>query len=329
MTDQVITASLVKLLRKLSGQENCYTIPKLYVQLTECHVRALILNQLVFYSDKSTRHEEGWFDKSYQEWENETYVKERTLRNIFKEFKEKNWCDSRVELVNGVTTLCCKPNLENILSDIKEILDNEPSGKFCRTPRKNFPNPPANFAVPTNTYNNPDKNTDMCGENSTQPINFDDYKKQECQSLEQANELSKQEKMEREAVEDPENKKLFEHRFKNRSVSYEDMFKACKEHYTQKNQWVGSQRFKQWITREKPENYPQLDSRAAINQAKKANAMPSDDVDLLNEYKHWLRTHAQHGTVPLENWIRNPEKRARALELHQKEMETKNGLAAS
>src|SRR5690606_19706155 len=124
MTDTTITASLVKLLRKLSGQENCYTIPKLYVELTGCHVRALILNQLVFYSDKSTRHEDGWFDKNYEEWENETMVKERTLRNIITEFKEKNWCDSKVELVNGKTTLCCKPNLDAIMKDIKQILDN-------------------------------------------------------------------------------------------------------------------------------------------------------------------------------------------------------------
>ncbi|HIC7359212.1 TPA: hypothetical protein ACW6D3_003205 [Legionella pneumophila] len=129
----------IKLLRSLSGQENCYTIPKLYVQLTQCHVRALILNQLIFYSDKSTRHDDGWFYKTYDDWYKETFVKERTLRNIIKEFKQKNWCESRIELVNGKTTLMCRPLLENILTDIQEILEESTTGKIFLRVRQNFP----------------------------------------------------------------------------------------------------------------------------------------------------------------------------------------------
>ena len=151
----------VALLRKLSGQENCYTIPKLYVQLTGCHVRALILNQLIFYSDKSTRHENGWFDKDYDEWETQTLVKERTLRNILNEFKEKKWAETKVKRVYGKTKLTCRPILENILSDLEPFLHDQPAKFSDPSPvpvRQNLPDDQtAKFSDP---YLYTDKTTD-------------------------------------------------------------------------------------------------------------------------------------------------------------------------
>ncbi len=146
----ISTSNTIKLLRALSGQENTYTIPKLYVRLTECHVRALVLNQLVFYSDKSTRHDDDWFDKDYEEWEAETFVKERTLRNILSEFKKKRWCESRTIKVKGKRKLLCRPLLENILSDINKMLEKDPLKPKVKTcpNRKILPDSqPENFAV--------------------------------------------------------------------------------------------------------------------------------------------------------------------------------------
>lgn len=146
----ISTSNTIKLLRALSGQDNTYTIPKLYVRLTECHVRALVLNQLVFYAGKSTRHDDDWFDKDYEEWESETFIKERTLRNVLTEFKKKNWCESRTIKVNGKRKLLCRPLVENILSDINAMLEKEPikqQSKNCPN-RKILPDSqPANFAV--------------------------------------------------------------------------------------------------------------------------------------------------------------------------------------
>ncbi len=142
----------VNLLRALSGQENTFTTPKLYVRLTKCHVRGLVLNQLIFYSDKSTRHRDDWFDKSYAEWRREIYIEERTLRSIFKEFEDKKWCETKVIKVNGLRTLVIRPLLDNILSDIEQLLgcaESEPTGKNDRIAnRQIFPDSqPANFSV--------------------------------------------------------------------------------------------------------------------------------------------------------------------------------------
>ena len=154
----------IKILRALSGQENTYTIPKLYVRLTKGHTRALILNQIIFFSDKSTRQKDDWFDKTYEEWEEETYVKERTLRNILTEFEEKKWCETKVRKVNGTRSLLCKPLIHNILSDIQKMLDEEdPTGKICRKAnRKNLPeSQPEKFADSLYTDKTTDKTTDI------------------------------------------------------------------------------------------------------------------------------------------------------------------------
>lgn len=150
----------VKILRALSGQDNIYTIPKLYVRMTACHVRALILNQIIFYSDKSTRHEDDWFDKSYSEWERETFVKERTLRRIFKEFSKRGWCDTKVELIEGQTKLICRPHIDKILEDAELSLEANTIGQNDRTPQTNCPNPPDKLSVPSYTDEYTDEYTD-------------------------------------------------------------------------------------------------------------------------------------------------------------------------
>lgn len=153
----------INLLRALSGQDNIFTIPKLYVRLTKCHTRGLILNQIVFYSDKSTRHSDDWFDKTYEEWEEQTYVKERTLRNIFNEFEKKKWCETKTCKVNGKRSLMCRPFIENILKDLQEMLESEDeTGKICRIAnRKNLPDSqPEKFAVSIYTDKTTDKTTD-------------------------------------------------------------------------------------------------------------------------------------------------------------------------
>lgn len=166
--------SNVNILRALSGQDNIYTIPKLYVQLTGCHVRALVLNQLIFFSDKSTRHVDNWFDKKFKKWHEETLIKERTLRNIFREFEAKGWCETKIVVIDGETSLACRPFIENILDDINYLLKNEQnmSGKFCRTSkedRKILPEGSENFADPSITYNYTDN---LYRENETPVDNF-------------------------------------------------------------------------------------------------------------------------------------------------------------
>src|SRR5690606_9311225 len=75
--------------------------PSLYIALTGNKNKARVLNQLIFWSNKSTKYLDGWFYKPYEVWQKETGVSERTLRNIFKEFETKGWIQTKVKKIYG------------------------------------------------------------------------------------------------------------------------------------------------------------------------------------------------------------------------------------
>lgn len=63
------------IISQISGQENIVVVPKLFVKLTGDLTTAILLNQIVFYSDKSKRTD-GFFYKTYKEWEEEICLTE-------------------------------------------------------------------------------------------------------------------------------------------------------------------------------------------------------------------------------------------------------------
>lgn len=50
-------------------------------------------------------------------------------------------------------------------------------------------------------------------------------------------------------------KKFFETKFSGLTVTYDEIFKACKEHYGSKRLWVTPNKWKSWLEREKLDNY--------------------------------------------------------------------------
>ena len=62
----------------MSGQDNVITVPKIYIEYTGDLTTAVLLNQIVFYSDKSKR-KDGFFYKTYKEWEEEICFTKRQV----------------------------------------------------------------------------------------------------------------------------------------------------------------------------------------------------------------------------------------------------------
>lgn len=58
---------IASLIAKFSGQNNVIVIPRVYIDLCGDHVAALLLNQIVYWSDR-TKDANGWFAKSYEDW---------------------------------------------------------------------------------------------------------------------------------------------------------------------------------------------------------------------------------------------------------------------
>lgn len=103
------------IIASFSGQQNTLTIPTLYIELTGDIQTALLLNQIVFWSDKSKRSD-GFFYKTYGEWEQETYLTEYQVRRSVTKLKELGFVETKLKRANGSPTLHYKLEFE-MLSD--------------------------------------------------------------------------------------------------------------------------------------------------------------------------------------------------------------------
>src|SRR6266404_6137354 len=80
MADHEHTLATVKsLIKQFTGQAQTLTVPKTFVRLTGDHVVALVLNQILFWSDKTTA-EDGWFFKEHADWRDELEISPDQLR---------------------------------------------------------------------------------------------------------------------------------------------------------------------------------------------------------------------------------------------------------
>lgn len=104
-----------------SGQEAMLTIPKIYVELTGTHVKALILNQIVFYSSK-TKNKFGFY-KKYEEWTQETGLTKRQVSLGAKQLEKEGLITLTVKKANKSPTVHYKANEHNIIKALTNLLE--------------------------------------------------------------------------------------------------------------------------------------------------------------------------------------------------------------
>lgn len=102
------------ILSQVSGHDRIVTIPKLYIELTGSLPEAILLNQIVFYSDKSSR-KDGYFYKKYDEWAEEICLTERQVRHATKKLKEKQLIETKLLKANGAPTVHYKLLFDNLV----------------------------------------------------------------------------------------------------------------------------------------------------------------------------------------------------------------------
>lgn len=106
-----------ELTKKLSGQENVFTVPRIYVQYTGDLTTAILLNQIVFYSDKSKR-KDGFFYKTYEEWEQEICLSKRQVRYSTDKLKELGIVETKIKKANGAPTVHYKLDYDKLVDSI-------------------------------------------------------------------------------------------------------------------------------------------------------------------------------------------------------------------
>lgn len=111
-----------EILGLFSGQSSQVTTPKVYIEITGSHSLATILNQAVFWSNKSSCSD-GFFYKTYAEWFEEIHIPERTLRRHFDTLEKMGLITTKVKKVDGKNTKHVQPHVDKIIELISDMLD--------------------------------------------------------------------------------------------------------------------------------------------------------------------------------------------------------------
>lgn len=98
-------AALKQIFARFMGQHNTLVVYRPFVDfMGGDHAGALFLSQLVYWSDR-TSDPEGWFYKSYAEWEFELGVSRYQSMRIIKECEGMGFLQTKVKKANGVPTV--------------------------------------------------------------------------------------------------------------------------------------------------------------------------------------------------------------------------------
>ena len=106
-----------------SGTERHITVPRVYLEMLGDFNTAAFLNQLIFWSDK-TKRKDGYFYKTYTEWNEELLLSEYQVRRSSKILKEKGLIDTKLKRANGSPTLHYKVNMDKLSDSILNKLKN-------------------------------------------------------------------------------------------------------------------------------------------------------------------------------------------------------------
>ena len=115
--------TISQIITSFSGNERNVVIPKTYLEITGDYPTAALLNQLVFWSDKSKRTD-GYFYKKYDEWHDELLLSDYQIRRITKKLEEMKFVTTALKKANGTPTKHYKINMEEIEKAIMKKLNN-------------------------------------------------------------------------------------------------------------------------------------------------------------------------------------------------------------
>jgi len=97
--EQVFTA-----IKSLVGQANILTIPREFIDYTGDLESALLLSQIIYWSDK-TKRGDGFIYKTYAEWHSETGLNEYAVRKAANRLKGLGILETQVYKANGNPTV--------------------------------------------------------------------------------------------------------------------------------------------------------------------------------------------------------------------------------
>lgn len=104
----------------LNKQYGIIQVPYIYLKLVGDYNTAALLNRIVYWADRATR-DDGFFHKTYDEWQNEMYLSEYQVTRSVKKLKEMNLVETTVKKVDGTPKNQYKVNFEELAFQLIKI----------------------------------------------------------------------------------------------------------------------------------------------------------------------------------------------------------------
>ena len=156
------------LIKSFSGMDRIITIPKIYIELTGDLNTAAFLNQVVFWSDKTSR-KDGYFYKTYADWESELCLSKYQIGNCVKRLKALEIITTKVMKANGTPTVHYKLDYEVLQQWIVKKLN------FQKSINQTSESEEAEFPSITEEYNRRIQQKNK--EQATDSFSFEDAQK--------------------------------------------------------------------------------------------------------------------------------------------------------
>jgi hypothetical protein len=127
---------MIDLIKKMSGQNSIIAVQKLYVSLLGEANAALLLSQLVYWSDKATRVD-GFIYKSYKDWAEEIGLSQYQVKRAADYLVKVNLAKKKLHRADGAPTLHYKVDFDVLVDAIIKKLDN-PKFQLASKPKTGF-----------------------------------------------------------------------------------------------------------------------------------------------------------------------------------------------
>lgn len=106
---------ILSILQAFLGHHSIIAIPAPLIRFAGSIESAAVLSQILYWGDR-TKDPEGWFHKSYADWEAEISIPEHRLRKIARRMKEQGYLEIKFRKVAGTPKLHYRINQE-VLSE--------------------------------------------------------------------------------------------------------------------------------------------------------------------------------------------------------------------
>lgn len=97
------TFQINDIVKHFVGQSNTMTVPAIFKKWLGSYNNAILFSQIIYWSSRTT-DENGWFYKSYKEWETEIYLTKREAEYAVDQLENLGLIKTKIAKINGTPT---------------------------------------------------------------------------------------------------------------------------------------------------------------------------------------------------------------------------------